>query len=191
MRPVADASRTEDARREAPAPLAAALLLLLAVPAGLALSQPAGGEKRPPRPPVDVVLDANDDGVIDAGEIRNASVALKKLDANGDGKLTPDELRPKRSDGPAGPGAKAPSPSQDPGPPQGEKGRRRPLPPIVSALDTSGDGTLDAGEVANAPKALLKLDANGDGRLAPEEYRPPRPEGGPPPSGKQPERRTP
>lgn len=36
-------------------------------------------------------LDANNDGVIDADEIANASAALKSLDKNGDGKLTRDE----------------------------------------------------------------------------------------------------
>lgn len=39
-------------------------------------------------------LDANRDGVIDETEIANASVALKKLDKNGDGKITADETRP-------------------------------------------------------------------------------------------------
>ena len=45
-------------------------------------------------PPVVEVLDANHDGVVDADEIANASSALKKLDRNGDGKLTMDELMP-------------------------------------------------------------------------------------------------
>ncbi len=36
-------------------------------------------------------LDANEDNVIDEAEIKNAVAALKKLDANGDGKLTDDE----------------------------------------------------------------------------------------------------
>lgn len=44
-------------------------------------------------------LDANHDGVIDETEIANASAALKKLDKNGDGKLTAEELRPPRPDG--------------------------------------------------------------------------------------------
>jgi hypothetical protein len=47
-------------------------------------------------------LDANSDGIIDEKEIANASLALKKLDRNSDGKLTPEELRPPR--GPGGPG---------------------------------------------------------------------------------------
>jgi outer membrane protein assembly factor BamB len=37
-------------------------------------------------------LDANEDGVLDAAEIKNAAVALGKLDANRDGKLTEDEV---------------------------------------------------------------------------------------------------
>jgi Ca2+-binding EF-hand superfamily protein len=39
-------------------------------------------------------LDANQDGVIDAAEVARAGEALKKLDANGDGKLTEEEFRP-------------------------------------------------------------------------------------------------
>ncbi|OGV63868.1 MAG: hypothetical protein A2283_06460 [Lentisphaerae bacterium RIFOXYA12_FULL_48_11] len=54
---------------------------------------PPGGGKRP-LPPIEAALDANSDGAIDADEIANASVALKKLDKNGDGKLTQDEYRP-------------------------------------------------------------------------------------------------
>ena len=64
---------------------------------------------RPPPSPLMEALDANHDGVIDANEIANASAALKKLDKNGDGKLSSDELRPQRpqrgqrQDGPPGP----------------------------------------------------------------------------------------
>jgi len=66
------------------------------------------GGHRPP-PPVMAVLDANKDGVIDADEIANASKALLKLDKNGDGKLTMDELRPAR---PEGEGQDGPPPQQ-------------------------------------------------------------------------------
>ena len=47
-----------------------------------------------PQSPLMMALDANHDGVIDAGEISNAPAALRTLDKNGDGQLTPDELRP-------------------------------------------------------------------------------------------------
>ena len=42
------------------------------------------------------MLDANRDGVISAQEIAGAAAVLKKLDKNGDGKLTSDEVRPRR-----------------------------------------------------------------------------------------------
>src|SRR4030095_15046501 len=37
-------------------------------------------------------LDANEDGVLDAAEIKNAVAALQRIDANRDGKLTEDEV---------------------------------------------------------------------------------------------------
>ena len=37
-------------------------------------------------------MDANEDGVLDTAEIKNAAVALKRIDANRDGKLTEDEV---------------------------------------------------------------------------------------------------
>jgi hypothetical protein len=77
-----------------------------------------GGRRMPPSPLM-MALDANHDGVIDASEIANASAALKTLDKNGDGKLTPDELRPQRPQGgdhqgpPPGPNGEAPQPPSD------------------------------------------------------------------------------
>jgi EF hand len=55
--------------------------------------------------------------------------------------------------------------------------RPRFLSPILDVLDANRDGIIDADEIANAAQALLKLDKNGDGRLTPDEYRPPRPDG--------------
>ncbi|HCE43376.1 MAG TPA: hypothetical protein DET40_07495 [Lentisphaeria bacterium] len=66
----------------------------------------AGGDGKRPMPPVMAALDANGDGVIDEKEIANASAALKKLDKNGDGKLTMDEIRPQRPAGAPGGGRK-------------------------------------------------------------------------------------
>ena len=59
---------------------------------------PDGPPHRPP-PPIIAALDLNHDGVISADEIAKAAESLKKLDRNGDGQLTPDELRPPRPDG--------------------------------------------------------------------------------------------
>lgn len=90
--------------------------------------------QRPPVPPLMAVLDANHDGVIDDVEIANASAALKKLDRNGDGRLTLDELRPPRMEdmgGPGGPdGLRAPGHRAGlngpggPGNPRGPQARR-------------------------------------------------------------------
>ncbi len=54
--------------------------------------------------PIVQALDLNNDGIIDADEIAKASESLKKLDKNGDGKLTPDEYLPARPSGFGGPG---------------------------------------------------------------------------------------
>lgn len=166
------------AHRRGAAPLA--LLALGALASVPALAQPGDGEPRKPRPPVDVALDADGDETIEASELANAATALRALDANGDGALTRDELRPKR---PAGEGssANATPPPRPPGTPgaAGTEGQRprRPLPPTIVAIDANADGTLDAGEIAAAATALRALDANHDGALSPPEYRPPRPEG--------------
>jgi len=63
-----------------------------------------------PIPPLMAALDGNHDGVIDETEIKNASEALRKMDRNGDGKLTLEELRPRRPDGA---GDAAPRPEGD------------------------------------------------------------------------------
>jgi hypothetical protein len=69
---------------------------------------------RPP-PPVIAVLDSNHDGVISADEIANSATALKQLDRNQDGQLTPDEMRPPPpSNGPDGQQGGAPKPNRSP-----------------------------------------------------------------------------
>lgn len=88
---------------------------------------------RPPMPPPPLMqaLDPNRDGIIDEVEIARASELLRTLDKNGDGKLTPDELRPPRPEGDRGPGAgPGPNPGfrKPPGEQPGGEGRppRRP-----------------------------------------------------------------
>jgi hypothetical protein len=176
-------------------------VVAFALAAGVAVAQEAtvpshGGSQVPrrPRPPIDTALDVNGDEIIDAGELANALAALATLDRNADGQLTPDEYRPPRPDGRGAGRGGAEAGRQDQGPdalppegarpPQGEgmtaggpPAGRPPRQPIVSALDASGDGEIDASEIAKASDALRKLDANGDGRLSPDEYRPPRPDG--------------
>jgi hypothetical protein len=86
---------------------------------------PRGEGDRPPRdgepkgpppngrqvPPLIGALDADKDGKISAEEMENAPEALKELDKNGDGELTPDEFGPPR-----------PPRFHPDGPPPGEEG---------------------------------------------------------------------
>jgi hypothetical protein len=77
---------------------------------------------RPPLPLIVQALDTNHDGVIDADEIANASASLKKLDKNGDGKLTIDEYMGKPPGGrgmKGGPGGGGPDGQGGPGGPGG------------------------------------------------------------------------
>ena len=80
---------------------------LIALTAGLSVLQAqsnlgsgspkASTQRAKAQPPLVVAtLDANHDGIIDAGEIANASQALKSLDKNADGRLSPEELRRSR-----------------------------------------------------------------------------------------------
>ena len=116
-------------------------------------NKPAPGGNRPPRqgggkgeqggpgqggpgqggqravPPLMAALDANHDGVIDEKEIANASNALKSLDKNSDGKLTPDEIRPRIAGqgGPGGAGQGGPGgEGGEQGGPRGPRGPRGP-----------------------------------------------------------------
>lgn len=100
---------------------------------------PGGQGFAAPRPmlsPLIAALDANRDGVIDEQEIDNAPAALRKLDKNNDGKLTMDELRPRRPEGVGRPDAPerpryegGPREPRDPAGPRPPERPRRPQPP--------------------------------------------------------------
>ena len=139
---------------------------------------PGGGRGRPPRPnPVVEALDTDHNGEISAEEIINAAAALKKLDANGNGTLTEDELRPPGAPGrppgpPDGPEGRPPGP---PGPPDGPEGRpprpgappegRPPGPPNGEGRPPGGPGGPDGPGPERFADDALAFDGDGDGKL--------------------------
>jgi hypothetical protein len=127
-----------------------------------------GGPGGPP-PPLVAALDRDADGVISAEEIDGASDALRKLDANRDGKLTREELGPPRPFGP-GPGPGGPGRGRFGfGPPPGPGGPGRPDGPPPPP-DARRRGPHDGGP----PSA--------DGPPPRRDGRPPRGDAGPPPA---------
>jgi hypothetical protein len=155
-------------------------LIALAASVGASAQPPqAPGDRRPPPvPPLIAVFDTDRDRVISAEEIQAASEALAKLDKDGDGEITLEEIHPPRDGKP--PGGKPGKPGRPDGPPPGD----HPVPPLIKALDTDADGTISTAELAGAPESLKSLDKDGDGELSPEEIRPQGPppgRGGPPP----------
>lgn len=84
--------------------------------------------------------------------------------------------------------AQQPAPAEDrperpqrreggPGGPGGRMAQFQRANPLLQALDTDKNGELSSAEIAAAPTALKTLDKNGDGKLGPDELRPPQPEG--------------
>jgi hypothetical protein len=93
-------------------------------------------------------------------------------------------------DTPPPPGGQQPPPGRAPG---GADAFMRMRVPLMAALDTNSDGTIDATEIEQSSKSLKTLDKNSDGKLTPEELRPPRPPGGGQPGapGERPQRPAP
>jgi collagen type III alpha len=136
-----------------------------------------GGPGGRPMMPVMQALDANGDGTIDEAEIDGAVIALKKLDKNGDRKLTGEELRPQGFGGPGGPGFGGPReggmrPEGDRGfgGPRPEGGDRGPgggnLLGRLMENDKNGDGKLQKDELPERMQQVMeRADTNGDGAL--------------------------
>jgi len=147
-------------------------------------------------------LDTNRDRIIEADEIANAAASLKTLLKSGSTSLSiPDLLGPPPR-GPHGLGMEQSGTTGDDGPPppppdgQGGPGGDDngpppppPLPPVIQALDTNHDGTIEADEIANAPQSLKTLLKSGSDSLTIPDLLgppPPRPDGqGPPPPPEQ------
>lgn len=113
--------------------------------------------------PIVRALDADKNGELSAEEITSAPAALAKLDANSDGTVAVDELRPTR-------------PAGAPTPPAGATARTgtrtHPDDLMMLALDANKDGALSATEIAGAVASLKALDANSDGKLTRDELHP-------------------
>ncbi len=99
-------------------------------------------------------LDLDHNGELSAEEIEKAAESLKKLDKNGDGKITPDELRPHF--GPPGPGP-------GPGP--------RDFISRLMQLDKNKDGKITKDELPSErmQRLIERGDQNGDGALDKDE----------------------
>jgi len=113
-------------------------LTLLFTLASLAFAQPRRGGPTLP------LLDADKDGAISVAELNNAPTALAKLDANGDGQLTADELRP-----------------------QGRPPADGDMAKSLMSFDKNGDGKLVKDELPERMQGMLaRGDKDGDGFLS-------------------------
>lgn len=119
------------------------------------------GDRRPPPPPPLLLgaLDTDKSGDLSEIEIGNASLALDRLDKDGDGTLSRKEMAPRPPQG---------RKPQGPPPPKGP-------PVLLRALDLDKDGVLSAAEIEDAPLSLAVLDTDEDGSVSREEMRPGKP----------------
>ena len=102
--------------------------------------------------------------MISASEIEGAVAALKKLDKNGDGRITRDELRPDRPDRRSRPEGRPEArtrrgPNDRPGPPGGDPGRGPDGRP-----DRDGRGSPE-----RFIEQVMNLDKDGDNRVSRDE----------------------
>jgi Ca2+-binding EF-hand superfamily protein len=117
-----------------------------------------------------MAFDRNNDGRLDRAEVPERFQGLfDRADANKDSALTRDELKQSASA----------TVQEAPGRGRGGEGRREfgrgrggMFDPLMRVLDTDRDGALSGAEIAGAAAALTALDANQDGQLSSEEFRP-------------------
>ena len=143
------------------------LLALLTGPS--ATAQEPAANRPPPVPPLIAFFDADHDGTLSAAEINNAAKALAKLDRNGDGKITLDEMRPPRPDGDKPAAGGPPQGASPQGMPPQRMAPQGPPPPVIQALDADKNGSVSAEELRNSSESLKKLDKNADGELSIQE----------------------
>ena len=151
------------------------VVLLAFVAAGLLSQEPErqggpGGRGGSPGFALFGALNTDGGESLTAAEIDNAPAILRKLDANGDGKVTPDEFPrpapraggPGRGGGGSGvgdePPAAAPTPDE--------------LAAMLMAFDKNKDGKLTKAEVPERMQGIFaRADEDKDGVLTPEEIK--------------------
>ncbi|MEO1617162.1 MAG: EF-hand domain-containing protein [Planctomycetota bacterium] len=142
------------------------------------------------RIPVIAALDADRDGVISSAEIENAAVALKKLDKNNDGKIDAEEMRPQGMAGQDRLQRGRPGTEPQRGRPgmdterggrpgaggdgdaagRGAAGRGGAMLDRLMQQDKDGDGMLSGSEIPERMAAMMdRADSNSDGKLSREE----------------------
>ena len=119
-------------------------------------------------------LDTDRNGELSSEEVTAAAESLKKLDRDGDGKVTQRELFPPRPEG--GPDGGRPDPERMLG--------------FMKQQDRDGDGKLSKEEVGERMRANFdRIDTNGDGRLDDTELKQMIARMTPPDGGRRPEGR--
>ena len=139
---------------------------------------PQGGEGGPPNffrmSPILNAVDVNQDGALSAPEIANAPAQLRKLDKNGDGKLTQDEAGIQmmgrgggrgRGEGEGRGGGEGVGDE-----PPAEAPSAADLTSMLMAFDANHDGKLEKSEVPERMQGIFERgDANHDGVLTKDE----------------------
>lgn len=109
--------------------------------------------------PLMKALDLNEDGQLSVNEIESASKSLLKLDKNGDGVISEEELRPEPGmlmNAAAGPG----------GPRGPAAGGPAMLMRLLESRDKNGDGKLSGDEIPEMLRERVPMiDENGDGAI--------------------------
>jgi len=111
--------------------------------------------------PLFKALDADEDGQLSASEVENASKSILKLDKNGDGVVSAEEMRPEPGQMPMFAGPNAPGAPGNAGGPSPEMMMR-----MFENRDKDKDGKLSGDEIPPQMKERLSnIDTNGDGAI--------------------------